>query len=760
MAVNLSPVGGVAAQFFDNNGNVLTGGKLFTYAAGTTTPVATFTSSLGTTAHTNPIVLDAAGRVPNGGEIWLTDGVTYKFVLQTSTSVLIATYDNITGINSNFVNFTAEQEIQTATAGQTVFNLTTMQYQPGTNSLTVYVDGVNQYGPGALYAYLETDSDTVTFVSGLHVGASVKFTTAVQATGNATNASVVTYDPPFAGGVATNVEDKLAQTVSVMDFGAVGDGVTDDTAAIQNAISAAALAMQPLYFGKAKSYLVTGQLTIPNTAELDFNGSTIILGYNATATAISCGNDVSIKNGTIQVPVTATQERIITTGSRNNLFDLLITSVNQQNNRTDNSDAAIRIVGNDCVVENVRVVNFDNAFSTENADHCTLISLKATSYVRGVWVNDCDYCNVVGLVTETRSANATQSPGHNGLLVTQTRWSSFNAIQIINAGEHGIRIGGSTTYGSRALTFGDVLVEKPGQCGFKIRDETNRTTDVQINGLMVLDCSFGGGSSLNEDALRVEKADHVVVTGMSSNVRDGGTSAYDGIHIYDSTDVTVVTPRIEDVARDGIRITDSDGATETGLVNSIYIISPQIFDANGNGVTISSQTEALRDIYVTNASIRQQTGYGVLIEANGTITQPVQVTGIVNSEGSGVFNTNNNDSQLYVDLKLANQTSVINTLTIASGAVTLPTRQAVGLYYIDTEGAGASDDLDNLNGGATYGQIVILSAIDSARTVVVKDGTGNMRLAGDFSMDNADDKITLVWNGSVWFELARSDNAA
>jgi hypothetical protein len=97
MAVNLSPVGGVAAQFFTNTGAVLTGGKLYTYAAGTTTPLATYTTSSGNTAWTNPIVLDAAGRVPNSGEIWLGSGVSYKFVLTDSNDVLIATYDNITG---------------------------------------------------------------------------------------------------------------------------------------------------------------------------------------------------------------------------------------------------------------------------------------------------------------------------------------------------------------------------------------------------------------------------------------------------------------------------------------------------------------------------------------------------------------------------------------------------------------------------------------------------------------------------------------
>jgi len=56
MAVNLSPVGGVAQQFFSNNGVPLSGGLLYTYAAGTTTPQTTYTTSAGNIAHTNPII--------------------------------------------------------------------------------------------------------------------------------------------------------------------------------------------------------------------------------------------------------------------------------------------------------------------------------------------------------------------------------------------------------------------------------------------------------------------------------------------------------------------------------------------------------------------------------------------------------------------------------------------------------------------------------------------------------------------------------
>jgi hypothetical protein len=217
MAVNLSPVGGVAAQFFDNNGNPLTGGKIYTYAAGTTTNQTTYTSSSGLTPHSNPIILDSAGRVPSG-EIWLTDGLTYKFVIKNANDITIGTYDNIVGINSNFVNFTSQQEIQVAIAGQTVFNLTTMQYQPNSNNLMVFVDGVNQYGPGSSYAYVETDADTVTFTSGLHVGAEVKFTTATPINTSATIASAVAFTPAGANAVTRTAQEKMREYLSRNDY--------------------------------------------------------------------------------------------------------------------------------------------------------------------------------------------------------------------------------------------------------------------------------------------------------------------------------------------------------------------------------------------------------------------------------------------------------------------------------------------------------------------------------------------------------------
>jgi hypothetical protein len=181
--VNLSALGGAGQQFFDNSGVPLAGGKLYSYAAGSTTPQATYTSATGNAAHPNPIILDSAGRVP-GGEIWVTAGQNYKFVLKTSVDVLLATWDNITGING---------------------------------------------------------------------------------TGIATNAEFVEYDPPFSAAVATTVEAKLAQTVSIIDFGAVGDGTTDNSAALAAALESG----KPIYIPSGNYYVATGY---------SYNGSVVMYG--------------------------------------------------------------------------------------------------------------------------------------------------------------------------------------------------------------------------------------------------------------------------------------------------------------------------------------------------------------------------------------------------------------------------------------------------------------------------------------------------
>ena len=135
--VTLSIFAGVGAQLFDDSGNVLTGGKIYTYAAGTTTPLASYTSSAGNTAHSNPIILNAAGRVPTG-EIWLNYAYLYKFVVTTATDVLIATYDNVGG------SFNTSPIIANFTGTGSQVNFSLLSNPASESSTQIYINGVYQ----------------------------------------------------------------------------------------------------------------------------------------------------------------------------------------------------------------------------------------------------------------------------------------------------------------------------------------------------------------------------------------------------------------------------------------------------------------------------------------------------------------------------------------------------------------------------------------------------------------------------------------
>lgn len=150
----------------------------------------------------------------------------------------------------------------------------------------VYVDGVN-------FSILVQDSKgsmVYNFADG---------------TGISPDACGVTYNPPFTGGVAYPVCEKLEQTVSVKDFGAVGDGITDDSAAIQAAVNSftASGVGGEIFFPKG-TYKINTKITVPSIVNelsgirfvgVGF-GSEIQAGTETTSLFLTTGRDVSFSN--------------------------------------------------------------------------------------------------------------------------------------------------------------------------------------------------------------------------------------------------------------------------------------------------------------------------------------------------------------------------------------------------------------------------------------------------------------------------------
>jgi hypothetical protein len=126
-------------QFYDENGDPLSGGKVYTYQAGTTTPKATFTDSTEVTQASNPVILDSAGRATMWG------AGSYKFVVTTADDVPVRTTDNVTTYNTADALGNSYFEQFSGNGTQTVF---TVSQDLGTdeNSIMVFVaDGLEQH---------------------------------------------------------------------------------------------------------------------------------------------------------------------------------------------------------------------------------------------------------------------------------------------------------------------------------------------------------------------------------------------------------------------------------------------------------------------------------------------------------------------------------------------------------------------------------------------------------------------------------------
>jgi len=149
------------------------------------------------------------------------------------------------------------------------------------------------------------------------------------------------------------------------------------------------------------------------------------------------------------------------------------------------------------------------------------------------------------------------------------------------------------------------------------------------------------------------------------------------------------------------------------------------------------------------------------LESREEITHLIKTTtGDPASGQSGLFveNTFDNNLRVYTEGLFRNviTTRDASALTIDSGGAITITQT---IHVIDTFGAAASDNLDTINGGVD-GRIIILYAADNARTVVCRDNADNLRMNGNFSLDNVHDTIMFFYDGAIWKELSRSNNAA
>ncbi|HUS95824.1 MAG TPA: right-handed parallel beta-helix repeat-containing protein, partial [Hyphomicrobiaceae bacterium] len=393
------------------------------------------------------------------------------------------------------------------------------------------------------------------------------------------------------------IDDLRTSARHTQSFSQTASG--DMSAALNAAFDAAT--GKVLVFTNPQTYSFTSKLTIHAGTTVFFNGTVLQTSGSDTSanSQIDVESNCRIDWLRTNTPTGETIRRVVNvTGDDVNIERVECLSVDQQNNRTSSQDAAFNVQGDRVTIGRLRTKKWDNGIMVENNTDFSCDHLECESYVRGFNADICDRIAVQSIKMYTASANATTLPGHNGVLLGDVRYSTFDNVTVLNPGEHGVRIGGSTTNPSHNISFGTVIVEKPGQCGFKINDGSgNRTLHINIGHLIVLDTSFGSTSTSNEDALHIEHADSINVGAMLAAPLDGSQAGFDGIYLHDVSNINIANPFIFDVANHGIHIHDLEGAF---TFNKITISNPTIITCGANGIHIDVATASstLRHILI------------------------------------------------------------------------------------------------------------------------------------------------------------------
>jgi hypothetical protein len=410
------------------------------------------------------------------------------------------------------------------------------------NSTQVYIDGV--YQQKDTYT---TVGAVLTFSEAPPTGAGIEVMIISSFEVGITDAQNVTYSQGGTGSVSRTVENKLQESVSVKDFGAVGDGVTDDTAAIQAAIDATFSVFIP-----EGSYKITSSLNLRTNQTLYGGGQglTRLIGDPAVDGALDTGllsvdgkGDISIKDMRLTLVGTQSYSRgVLISGSSDQvLLERLVVSGFGTNIELDGSEGAVAGTISRCKIIDCYGSGATSGYGIklENATHTT--------------VQDCyTYSNHLdGIKIRASSPNTVIRGGvsySNG-----TGASNGNGIDLLSGGSE-ITISGFECY------------ENNGAGIYIKTDISLLPTLGEVGNITVADCVSHNNDGGNNDGIQITRnsggvgpdpfVGNIIITGgryyenrtgvsisRARNVVVTGVSAYDnqffGMALTQTTDVSI-----------------------------------------------------------------------------------------------------------------------------------------------------------------------------------------------------------------------------